>query len=136
MDVLPSQVGSRPFGPLPRSAVAVYGFVLAAAGLTLFCQVRRLDGFGAAGINGLLLGVACMVLAVRAGRGPRGATFDAVTAATPTDPRVAAARVVGELADLERQVDELTEQCATFDVRWPDGDPRTQPPMTPQKPAA
>jgi hypothetical protein len=114
---------SRPFGPLPRAAVAVYGALLAGAGLTLSLLAGNSNGLRAAGANALLLGVACAVLAARVGRAPRAITDDAVFEADPT--KLAAARVVSELEDLERQLAELTEQCATFDVQWTDEDPST-----------
>jgi hypothetical protein len=122
------RVRSRPFGPLPRAAVAIYGALLALAGLTLCFLAGNLNAFFAAGANGLLLGAACIVLAARVGRGARGTSRDAAPEAA--DPKLAAARVVTELEDLQRQVAELTEQCATFDVQWTDEDPRTQTPTS------
>jgi hypothetical protein len=122
------RVRSRPFGPLPRAAVAIYGALLALAGLTLCFLAGTGMAFRAAGANALLLGMACVVLAARVGRGPRGTSRDAAPKADAT--KLAAARVVSELEDLERQVAELTEQCATFDVQWTDEDPRTQTPTS------
>jgi hypothetical protein len=124
-DVLPPR--ARPFGPLPRAAVAIYGVLLAGAGLTLSLQTRKLNGFGAAGVNALLIGIACVVLAARVGRAPRAVEG----ADDPDDTRVVAARIVSELADLERQVDELTEQCATFDAHRADVNPHDPAPLAP-----
>ncbi|HZE66751.1 MAG TPA: hypothetical protein VE081_08990 [Sporichthyaceae bacterium] len=122
------RVQSRPFGPLPRAAVAIYGALLAVAGLTLCIQAGPGNVFWAAGANALLLGVGCLVLAARVGRVPRGTSSDA--APETADTRLAAARVVTELEDLQRQVAELTEQCATFDVQWTDEDPQTHTPTS------
>jgi hypothetical protein len=117
------RVQSRPFGPLPRAAVAVYGAVLALAGLTLCLLAGNANGLRAAGANALLLGVGCMLLAARVGRAPRTTSREAAPAADPT--KLAAARVVSELEDLQRQLTELTEQCATFDAQWTDEDAQT-----------
>jgi hypothetical protein len=125
-----ARAAPRPFGPLPRAAVAVYGFVLAGAGLTLCCQARHLNGFGAAGANALLLGLACVALAARAGRRPREAPV--APEPEPEDNQLVAARIVTALADLERQLDELSVQCATFDAQWADEDPHPQTPVAPQ----
>jgi hypothetical protein len=123
------RVQSRPFGPLPRAAVAIYGALLAVAGLTLCIQAGGPgNGFFAAGANALLLGLGCILLAARVGRVPRGTSSDAAPEAA--DPRLAAARVVTELEDLQRQLAELTEQCATFDAQWTDEDPQTQTPTS------
>ncbi|HEY2832952.1 MAG TPA: hypothetical protein VGJ14_11055 [Sporichthyaceae bacterium] len=124
------RVQSRPFGPLPRAAVAIYGAVLALAGLTLCFLAGTGIAFRAAGANALLLGVGCILLAARVGRAPRKTSRDAAPEAV--DTKLVAARVVSELEDLRRQVAELTEQCATFDVQWTDKDPRTRTPLAPQ----
>jgi hypothetical protein len=121
-DVLPAPVRSRPFGPLPRAAVAVYGCLLAAAGLTLYLQAGRADGYSATGLGCLLLGLGCVLLAARVGRAPRAV---AVVVETPAVPEVvdtwsAAKRVVTQLADLEQQLTELTQQCAASDFGWPE----------------
>jgi hypothetical protein len=97
---------SRPFGPLPPAAVAIYGVVLGGAGLILCFKAGHPDGFWAAGMNGFLLGVACILLAARAERRPRRASLALVPdAPAPTDPKLAAARLVSELEDLRRQLD-------------------------------
>lgn len=129
----PPPIASRPFGPLPPAAVAVYGFLLAGAGLTLCRKAGHVDGYAAAGVGGFVLGLACIFFAVRAASRLREAARDArvIAAAVPTDPRLAAARVVTELEDLQRQLDELTEQCATFDVSWTNEDSRAKTPSRP-----
>jgi hypothetical protein len=106
MDVLLPRGGSRPFGPLPPAAVALYGVLLGGAGLTLCFRAGNLNGYWAAGIIGFVLGVACILLAARAERRPRRAALALVPdAPAPTDPKLAAARLVSELEDLRRQLD-------------------------------
>lgn len=103
MDVV---VNPRPFGPLPPAAVAIYGVLLGGAGLTLCFKAGHPDGFWAAGMNGFLIGVACILLATRAGRRTRAASVEVTPDdAAPADPKLAAARLVTELADLQRQLD-------------------------------
>jgi hypothetical protein len=97
-------VESRPFGPLPPAAVALYGVLLAGAGLVLCFQAGSVNGFWAAGISGFVLGVGCILLATRPARGPQ-ASFDVAPDDDTTVTKLAAARLVSELEDLRRQLD-------------------------------
>ena len=110
------QGASRPFGPFPRSVVALYGVALAGSGLTLCFQAGTVDAYWSAGAGAVIAGVWCVRLAARAGRRPHETATDVEP--TPTteteDTAIAAARVVTTLDDLRRQLDELGEQCEAY----------------------
>lgn len=110
------QSAPRPFGPFPRSVVALYGIALAGSGLTLCYMSGSVDAYWATGAGSAVAGLAFVQLAATRGRRPEeteaevGSTDE--TAADETSR--AAARVVGELEDLQQQIDELSEQCEAY----------------------